>query len=92
MIWGGMSYDAAPALTLTGVVYHQDIKKVAPAAKADPIMYVGRAKYALSKRTDLYTVLTYAKAEHDLNVGLSRDDPGFGSTQTGFALGMQHRF
>lgn len=92
MVWGGVSYQATPALALTGAVYHQDIQHVAQAAQADPTMYVGRAKYALSSRTDLYAIFAYAKAQHDLAVSVSRDDPGFGATQSGLALGMQHRF
>jgi predicted porin len=92
MIWGGASYEATPAITLTGAVYRQDIKNVPANVQADPIMYVARAKYALSKRTDLYTIAAYAKSEHGLNVSVSRDDAGFGSTQTSLAFGMQHRF
>jgi predicted porin len=47
---------------------------------------------ALSKRTDLYLSLAHAKADNGQLIGLSRDDPGFGSTQSGITAGMQHRF
>ncbi|WP_317202878.1 porin [Janthinobacterium sp.] len=90
--WGGVSYQSAPAVTLTGAVYYLNVKNVASNADADPIMYVARVKYALSKRTDLYVAAAYAKAKHDLLVGLSRDDAGFGTTQRGVIAGIQHRF
>ena len=92
MYWGGVSYQTTPAITLTGAVYYQNVKNVAANADADPIMYVGRVRYALSKRTDLYVAAAYAKAKHDLTVGLSRDDAGFGNTQRGVITGIQHRF
>jgi hypothetical protein len=37
-------------------------------------------------------VAAHAKADHGQLVGLSRDDPGFGTTQNGFTAGIQHRF
>src|SRR5450830_1963108 len=90
--WGGVSYLTAPAVTLTGVIYYQDVKNVAAGTDADPIMYVARVRYALSKRTDLYVVGAYAKAKNNQLVGLSRDEPGFGNTQRGVMAGIQHRF
>ena len=90
--WGGASYLVAPAITLTGAVYYVNVKNVAANADADPIMYVGRMLYALSKRTDLYVSAAYAKADNNKLVGLSRDDPGFGNTQKGLTAGIQHRF
>lgn len=90
--WGGVSYLVAPAITLTGAAYYVNVKNVAANADADPIMYVGRMLYALSKRTDLYVSAAYAKADNNKLVGLSRDDPGFGNTQKGLTAGIQHRF
>ena len=87
-----MGYQTTPVITLTGVVYYQDVKNVAANADADPIMYVGRFKYALSKRTDLYVAAAYAKAKNDKLVSVSRDDAGFGNTQRGVMAGVQHRF
>jgi predicted porin len=55
-------------------------------------MLVGRAMYSLSKRVWLYASVAHAKADHGQLVGLSRDDPGFGSTQTGVTTGIQYRF
>ena len=89
-VWAGIAYKPVPNVTLTGAVYYVNVKNVA--VDADPIMYVARYRYALSKRTDLYATLAYAKAQHDQLVGLSRDDPGFGDTQRGAMVGIQHRF
>jgi predicted porin len=89
--WGGIIYNVQ-AWTLTGAVYHVNTKNVAADKDADPTMLVARAMYALSKRTDLYMVAAHAKADHGQLAGLSRDDPGFGTTQNGFTAGIQHRF
>jgi predicted porin len=89
--WGGITYNVQ-AWTLTGAVYHVNTKNVATDKDADPTMLVARAMYALSKRTDLYMVAAHAKADHGQLAGLSRDDPGFGTTQNGFTAGIQHRF
>jgi len=40
----------------------------------------------------LYTAVGYAKAKNGKLVGLSRDDAGFATTQTGVTAGIQHRF
>lgn len=90
--WTGVGYKFTPAVTLIGAVYYQDVRNVAAGTDADPVMYVARAKYALSKRTDLYSTLGYAKARHGKLAGLSRDEAGFSDTQTGLAAGIQHRF
>jgi predicted porin len=89
--WAGLTW-AVRAWTLTGAVYHVNTKELPAAKDADPTMVVARAMYALSKRTDLYLAAAHAKADHGQLVGLSRDDPGFGSTQTGVTAGIQHRF
>ena len=89
--WGGVTW-AADKLTLTGAVYHIDTKHLPAAADADPTMLVARAMYSLSKRTTLYLSAAHARADNGQLVGLSRDDPGFGSTQTGVTAGIQHRF
>lgn len=90
--WGGVTYVIKPAITLTGAVYKVNVKNVASGQDADPVMYVARGLYALSKRTDLYVTAGYAKADNNKLVSLSRDDAGFGSTQTGITTGIQHRF
>ena len=89
--WGGIT-RTIDAVTLTGAVYHINTKNLPSNLDADPTMFVARAMLALSKRTDLYLSLAHAKADNGQLIGLSRDDPGFGSTQSGITAGMQHRF
>jgi predicted porin len=92
MWWGGVNYQATPQWNLTGAVYYQNMKNLAGAADNSPIMYVGRAKYSLSKTTDLYAMVAFAKAKNNGLVGISRDDAGFSSSQNGVAIGIQKRF
>ncbi|WP_312028361.1 porin [Aquabacterium sp. J223] len=88
--WVGAAYAASPALTLTAAYYHQDIRSgVRPGD--DPKLLTLRARYALSKRTDLYAVVGHAKARSGA-VGVSRDDAGFLGSQSNVAAGIQHRF
>jgi predicted porin len=93
--WAGVNWQATPALGLTAALYFQDQRNLA--TEADPKMLVLRAKYALSKRTDLYAVTAHARARNGQPVGLTRDvSPqgvtGFSDTQTGVMVGVQHRF
>lgn len=92
LYWGGANYLVTPVLTATGAVYYQDVLDVPRGTDADPVMIVGRLRYALSKRTDLYLTGAYAKARHGQLVSLARDEAGFGSTQRSILAGMQHRF
>ncbi len=92
LYWAGLAYKVTPQVTLTGALYFQDIRNVAPNTDADPRMLVLRAKYAMSPRTDLYTTLGRVNGKHGKAVGLSRDDVAFGTNQTGLIAGIQHRF
>lgn len=90
--WVGVNYKPIDPLTLTAVVYFQDIRSSNAAPLVDdPRLVVLRARYALSKRTDLYAVAGRADAKNGV-VGVSRDDVTFGDNQTGVAVGIQHRF
>ena len=89
--WGGIT-RTIDNVTLTGAVYHVNTKDLPTFEDADPTMFVVRGMLALSKRTDLYLSLAHAKADHGQLVGLSRDDVGYGSRQSGITAGMQHRF
>jgi predicted porin len=90
--WGGVAYKPNEVTTITGAVYHVNVKNVASGADADPTMYVLRYRYALSKRTDVHISGAYAKAKNGKLTGLSRDDAGFANSQRGITVGMQHRF
>ncbi len=90
--WGGVAYKTNEVTTLTGAVYYVNVKNVATGKDADPIMYVARYRYALSKRTDLHVTAAYAKSKNGQLTGLSRDDAGYGESQHGVMAGIQHRF
>jgi predicted porin len=96
--WVGVNWQATPAVGLTAALYHVNVKDVPAGTDADPTMLVLRAKYALSKRTDLYAVAAHARAKNDQTVGLTRDSSadggvtGFSNSQTGAMVGVQHRF
>jgi len=95
-LWVGAAYKITAPLTLTLAHYRQDIKSgtrtgTFAVADSDPSLTVLRARYALSKRTDLYAVGSYATADRAV-VGSSRDDAGFDDNQTSVAVGIQHRF
>jgi predicted porin len=90
LYWAGGNYSATPVVTLAAAVYYQDVRNVA--ADTDPVMYVIRARHALSKRTDLYVTAAHARAKNGRTVGLSREDAGYGSHQHGVVAGIQHRF
>jgi predicted porin len=92
MYWGGASYQVTPTSTIIGTLYYQDLKNLPDGTDADPRMISLRYKYALSKRTDLYTSVARATAKNGKLVSVSRDDAGFDSSQTGITLGIQHRF
>lgn len=89
--WGGITREI-DRVTLTGALYHIDTRALPAGRDADPTMLVLRAMLALSPRTDLYLSAAHARADHDLPVGLSRDDPGAAPTQSGITAGIQHRF
>lgn len=92
LYWTGASYLVTPLLTVTGALYYQDVRNVADGLDADPTMLVGRLRCALSRRTDLYLTTAYTRAKHGLRVSLARDDVGYGDSQRGTVIGIQHRF
>ena len=92
LYWLGVNYQFASPVSVTGAVYYQDVRNVPVIAQADPIMYVARVSYALSKRTALYTVGGYGKARHHQLFSLSRDDAGFDSDMRSLQVGINHRF
>jgi predicted porin len=90
--WLGANYLPIAPLTLTAAYYQQNIRAGKNTGGIDdPSMIVLRARYALSKRTDLHLTLGHAEAD-GAPVSLSRDDTAFGGTQDGVTVGIQHRF
>ena len=88
----GVDFMVMPALTLTGAYYN--IKRSGDASgKANH--FVGLAKYALSKRTSVYTILTHVKAGSTAaaDVGLSSGLVSAGNDRANrFAVGVVHAF
>lgn len=89
MYWIGALYRFTPTFSLTGAIYHQDIKG---STDADPTLFTVRALYSLSKRTVIYGAGAFAVARHGQNVSVSRDIAGYASTQVGCTVGIQQRF
>jgi len=96
LYWAGLRYGVTPALSLTGAAYYTDVRT----SDADPMMFVASADYSLSKRTDLYMNVAYARNKNGSQLGVN----GFnalsgaannvvpGQNQTGIVLGMRHKF
>ena len=88
----GVDFLVMPALTLTGAYYN--VKRSGDAeGKANH--FVGLAKYALSKRTSMYTILTHVKAGSTAaaDVGLSSGLVSAGNDRANrFAVGVLHAF
>jgi len=89
--WAGVSYLVGD-VTLTGAAYHIDTRNLPASRDADPTLMVVRGMVSLSKRTTLYVVAARARAAHGQPIGLSREDMGSASTQSGFTGGIQYRF
>ncbi|CAJ0813753.1 Outer membrane porin protein [Ralstonia flaminis] len=100
LYWLGAAYQATPALSLTGAAYYQNYKVT---GAGNPWLFVVGSDYALSKRTDAYLNLAYAKNSSNalLPVGVASDTtPLFsapdGTTssgnQMGAMVGIRHKF
>ena len=91
----GVDYLIAPALTLTGAFYNTKQSGVVGAADGKVNQYVGLAKYALSKRTSLYSIFTHAKAggttPADVSLGLGLITAGNDSANR-LTVGVLHAF
>lgn len=87
----GVDYLIAPALTLTGAFYNT---KRSGDINGKANQYVGLAKYALSKRTSMYTIFTYAKAGssavQDTSLGLITTAGNTSASR--LAVGVLHAF
>ncbi|MDF3833702.1 porin [Cupriavidus basilensis] len=94
LYWAGLGYQLTPAFSLTGAVYYQDFRQTS----ADPWQFVATADYALSKRTDLYTSLSYVKNKNGSALGVdgfntsSTTNVQQGANQFGATVGIRHKF
>lgn len=104
LYWLGASYQVTPAVTLAGAAYYTDVR----GTNADPYSFVLQAKYALSKRTDLYAVTAYALNRNGSAIGLGGFGPSLnrnattltaaseqvigGQNQFAAIMGVRHKF
>ena len=96
LYWLGLAYQLTPAFSLSGAAYYQDFRSTG----ADPWQFVLTGDYALSKRTDVYTSLSFVKNKDGsaLSVGdgygtsaaTSPVQPG--KNQFGAVVGVRHKF
>jgi len=98
LAWAGLGWQLSPALSLTGAAYYQNLRN---ANAGNPWQFVALADYALSKRTDLYTSVSYAlnsgKSSLGVNgfndqLGTSSEGVQPGSNQFGAVVGIRHKF
>ena len=94
LYWLGVGYQLTPAFSLSGAAYYQDFRRT----KADPWQFVVTADYALSKRTDVYTSLSYALNKDGSTLGVNGFNAGStinvepGRDQFGAVVGLRHKF
>jgi predicted porin len=107
--WVGGSYDITPALGLTAAYYHTKVDanafNVGNTAAGKRGLFIIGATYALSKRTNFYADIDFAKYKDGLETPLNaatagnvittqsslRSAPGQ-DTMTGFSVGINHLF
>lgn len=94
MVWFGGSYQVTGPLQLSASIYHTDRKN----SNQDPTSVIAMAKYALSKRTDLYLIGSYAANKDNATQAQTLGVNGFGSNvgagknQFGAMAGIRHAF
>lgn len=89
LYWGGVTYNVTPAFALTGAAYYTKNKNT----DNDPWQFVVSGDYALSKRTDAYLNVAYARNKGNNSYGLGGYGTAeAGSNQTGAVVGIRHRF
>ncbi|MDQ0143222.1 putative porin [Cupriavidus necator] len=98
LYWLGLAYKVTPAFSLTGAAYYQDFRQTG----SDPWQFVLTGDYAFSKRTDLYTSVSYALNRESSTLGVNGYNSGSGTSavfnvqpgkdQVGAVMGVRHRF
>jgi len=98
LVWAGAGYQVTPALSLTGSAYYQNLRN---SNAGNPWQFVALVDYALSKRTDLYTSISYALNNGKSNLGVNGFNDQLGTTseavqpganQFGAVVGIRHKF
>lgn len=90
--WGGATWQATPETALTAAVYYSQNKDM-----PKTVSYVLAADYNLSKRTDIYTNLTYVDNNKKNGIAStvsanSSERTLSGKDQFGAQVGIRHRF
>ncbi|ESJ26637.1 MULTISPECIES: porin [Cupriavidus] len=100
LYWAGLAYQMTPAFSVTGAAYYQDFRR----SGADPWQFVLTGDYALSKRTDIYTSLSYTLNKDGSALGVSGFNTAAtatapatfnvepGKDQFGAIIGVRHKF
>ncbi|WP_317203574.1 porin [Janthinobacterium sp.] len=81
--WGGLSYEVAPQIVVSGA-YYQTKTAVAGIAGARKLAMLG-VVYYLSKRSNLYADIDYARLSGRARIGTQ-------TSQTGISVGIDHLF
>ncbi len=98
LVWTGASYQITPALSLTGSAYYQNLRN---SNVGNPWQFVALIDYTMSKRTDLYTSVSYVLNHGKSNLGVNgfNDQLGTsseavqpGANQLGAIVGVRHKF
>ena len=88
----GGSYLLSNNIKLIGSVQHARLNKI-DAQKGKLTQVNLGADYLLSKRTDIYTVVSYLKAKDTVNPGIGKGNAGdFNGNQAAVNVGIRHRF
>lgn len=104
LYWLGLQYQVTPVIQLGGAAYYND----AHGNSGDPYSFMLTGSYAYSKRTDVYTVLGYARSRNGPAMGMTGFGPslnpyatalsgpseqvGARESQFGAVIGLRHRF
>ncbi|MDB5767928.1 MAG: hypothetical protein JWQ61_2742 [Collimonas fungivorans] len=90
LYWGGLKYQATPAISLAGMTAYTDTKGSA----ADPLTFALLGTYDLSKRSSLYLLASYARNRGGSNMGVNGIDNQIvpGNNQSGMIAGILHQF
>lgn len=93
-VWVGASYSLSSAITLSGAIYHVDLRNDPKGNNGNPTMYAGRIKYAASPRTSFYLTGAYAAVKNTQPVGVSNAVNFYSENgaQVGINMGVTHRF
>lgn len=93
-VWIGASYLMWPATTVSGAVYHVDLRNDPKGNNGTPTMYAVRLSYAMSAHTTFYATGAYAAASNSQPVGVSNAVNSYSESgaQAGINIGATHRF